>query len=76
MLKRYLFVVFVAITFIGKAQYWEVGLFGGTSNYSGDLTEEFIDLKEFQPGGGIIVRYNLNQWFTLKSNIYYGKNIW
>lgn len=53
------------------AQYWEAGVFGGMSFYSGDLTG-FIDFKELHPAAGVVARYNVNQWFSVKSNIFHG----
>jgi len=70
MRKALLFAV-LFIPLILKAQYWEVGVFGGLSFYSGDLTS-FIDFKELHPAGGAVIRYNVNQWFTVKSDFYYG----
>lgn len=72
MRKVALLLIFIAISSFSKAQYWEVGLFGGTSLYSGDLTETGLDFKEIHPATGCIVRYNVTQWFTVKSNVYYG----
>jgi hypothetical protein len=57
---------------ISHAQYWEVGAFLGSSNYSGDLSESIVTLKETQFAAGAIIRYNFNQWITLKANIYHG----
>jgi len=54
------------------SQYWEAGLLGGLSAYSGDLTQTLVDVKEIHPAGGVIVRYNVNQWYSIKANILYG----
>ena len=46
-------------------------MFGGT-NYSGDLSEKTVELKETQPGFGFFVRYHLNANLSLKAHIYSG----
>ncbi len=72
-IRRIVLIVLTIIPLFSYSQYWEVGLFGGESHYSGDLTVGFIDVKEIHPSYGGIVRYNVSQWFTVKGNIYYGE---
>lgn len=73
MLRKLVLIIVLALPLISTAQYWEVGLLGGVSFYSGDLTESVIDVKEIHPGYGGIIRYNINPWVTIKGNAYYGK---
>ncbi len=47
-------------------------MFGG-SNYSGDLSQDPITLKETNPAGGAFLRYNINPFWTIKGNAYYGR---
>jgi len=54
------------------AQLWEVGVLLGASTYSGDLTPGLIDPKQIHPDGGVLVRANINRYFTVKGNVYYG----
>ncbi len=48
----------------------EVGVMLGASNYNGDLVE--TPLQNFHFAGGLVGRFNLNDYFTLKGNVYYG----
>ncbi|MFH0892889.1 MAG: DUF6089 family protein [Bacteroidota bacterium] len=54
-----------------KAQRSEVGFFGGTSYYIGDLNpyKQFLMIR---PAGGIVYRYNFNPRFSFKGNFFYG----
>jgi len=54
------------------AQVWEVGAFLGRSAYAGDLTPGLIDTKQIHPAGGILVRYTVSKYFTIKGNAYDG----
>jgi len=69
-MRKYIFIA-LFLPLLSNAQYWEVGAFGGISSYSGDLTS-FIDFKELHLAGGAVIRYNVNPFFTIKSNFYYG----
>ncbi|MBL6962510.1 MAG: outer membrane beta-barrel protein [Bacteroidetes bacterium] len=71
-MRKLLFVILLVSPLISSSQYWEVGLFGGVSGYTGDLVQSGIDFKELHPATGAIVRYNVNQWFTVKVNGFYG----
>ena len=71
-MRKLLLLILLSIPFISNAQYWEVGVFGGVSSYSGDLVQSGIDIKELHPATGAIVRYNVNQWFSVKVNGFYG----
>jgi hypothetical protein len=67
-----LFKLIFLLPVITYAQYWEVGALLGASNYSGDLVKGVISFRETKPAGGAIIRYNINPWFTLKTDIYFG----
>ncbi len=54
------------------SQLWEVGVMLGGSTYNGELTPGLIALNEINPAGGAIVRANINKYFTVKGNVYYG----
>jgi hypothetical protein len=60
------------LPFAGWTQYWEVGVLLGGSNYTGDLSNNPISLRQTKGATGGIIRYNINPWFTLKANVYYG----
>lgn len=47
-----------------------VGLFGGASNYSGDMTEEYnVFFEETRPAVGGVLRYNANPFLTFRLGI-------
>lgn len=54
------------------AQEWEFGAMGGISFYGGDLAKDIVAYEEIHPAFGGLLRYNFNEYVTLKSNIYYG----
>ncbi len=61
------------LPFTVSAQDWEFGAFAGAPLYTGELTnDKLVELSETKPGFGALVRYNVNPYFTIKSNIYYG----
>ena len=55
-----------------KGKPLEVGIMLGASHYIGDLTKG-IDFKETRPAGGIICRFNLTDWVTLRGSAWFGK---
>jgi len=55
------------------SQIWEVGAMLGASTYNGDLTPGLIDTKQIHAAGGVIARVNINKYFTVKGNVYYGE---
>lgn len=73
MFKRFLVLALISFSLTAYSQYWEVGAFLGSSNYNGDLVDGVICLKETHPSAGAICRYNVNQWITIKGNVYYGQ---
>jgi hypothetical protein len=48
------------------AKTWEVGVFGGTSNYLGDLAFKFMETNQFQWSWGVFGQYNINKWFSTR----------
>lgn len=48
----------------------EVGIMLGGSNYSGELADK--QFQNFRFAGGILGRFNLNDYITLKGNVFYG----
>lgn len=71
-MRKFLLILIFAAPLSIRAQYWEIGAIGGIALYSGDLTENLFDLKEIHPTLGGVLRYNINEWFTMKSNFYHG----
>jgi opacity protein-like surface antigen len=46
--------------------YYEVGVLGGFSNYSGELVNSIVDVKHMHLAGGIFGRYNMNKYLTFR----------
>ncbi len=60
------------IPFLTFGQYFEIGAFGGTSYYQGDLSPGGIVLSEAYPAFGIFARYNAHEYVSFKFNVYHG----
>lgn len=63
-----LLLVAFACSFFAKAQDHEVGLFLGTANYQGDLTQKHITLKETKPAFGLLYRYYFSPRLNFRAN--------
>lgn len=66
---------YIVITFIisvypkyTHSQNWELGLFGGFSNYLGDIAPD-VKLSESHPAFSIFMKKNLSQYFSLSLGI-------
>lgn len=55
-----------------RSGYLEAGVMLGLTNYSGDMSERFIEPKAFNPAYGAFVRYRLTPYFALKLHGYSG----
>ena len=67
--------IFILAVFIhnsSQAQRLELGIFGGSTNYQGDLAPVAFTLRDFQTGTGVVLRYNVNRFLTLRANGMYG----
>jgi opacity protein-like surface antigen len=53
-------------------RYLEVGLAGGASVYSGELTKSFLDFKHMHLAGGVFARYHFNRFVGLRLQATYG----
>lgn len=60
------------IPLFSNAQFWEVGILLGGSNYSGDLSPAPVMLNETHGTIGAFIRANVNKTLTIKGNVYYG----
>jgi hypothetical protein len=58
-----------------QAQFFEGGLLIGGSNYLGDLSGTSINLNTTRPAAGVLLRYHVNDRFTIKGFGGYGM-IW
>ena len=70
-------IFFLFITFLtvqkGASQNLEGGILLGCSNYNGDLSGMLIDFSQTKMAGGIIVRYNIDDRWSLKGYLGYGR---
>jgi len=66
-------VLFLNIYCCGYAQYFEIGLFGGASNYQGDLAPVAFEPVETHLAYGYFTKFNFNRFLSLKASAYYGK---
>ena len=55
-----------------NAQYFEVGIFGGVSNYSGDLVGGVPEGPEYNPAYGVFAKYNYKR-LAAKVHLYKGE---
>jgi hypothetical protein len=53
------------------AKTWELGLFGGTANYLGDLAFKFMEKTQFLWSAGIFGQYNISKWFSARAAFNY-----
>ena len=56
-----------------NAQFVEIGIMGGASNYSGDLSDESVAFKETHLAGALFGRYNFTNRWAVKGFAGYGK---
>ena len=67
--------IIVLLLFVGSASLsygqksLDVGIMLGVSNYNGELTQS--PFENFHFAGGLVGRYNLNDHFSLKGNVFY-----
>ena len=64
--------LFMAVPFLTFAQDWHVGGFVGISNYSGDLTQQRVDMKYTRPALGLLVRKDINRYLSVRGAITWG----
>lgn len=56
----------------GQMKGWELGGWGGISNYFGDLNTNYR-LNRLHPAGGILTRYNINDRLAVRLGASYGR---
>lgn len=54
-------------------QWIEVGVFGGVSNYYGDLTRDYVVISESNPAFGGFIKWNMNMNAGIKLNVNQGE---
>src|SRR5687768_4422527 len=71
-MQRLLYIfIFLLLPFATFSQSWEIGLFGGASNYQGDLAPDIV-LGETHPAVGLSVKQNLSPFFAFTYNLNFG----
>jgi len=60
------------LSFSAFAQDKEFGIYLGTAQYQGDLSQNQITINETKPAFGILGRYYLNPRFDIKGSLYVG----
>lgn len=55
------------------SQDWHAGGFLGISNYSGDLSESRVDMKYTRPTIGLMVKRDINRYFTARLGFQWGR---
>ncbi len=68
MKRFFLFLIVILLAFPAVAQKSELGFFGGTSFYLGDLNRNKLFAKS-QFAGGVVYRYNVSPRWAVRANI-------
>ena len=74
MLKKCCLLLIISIPFFLQAQYKEIGIFAGISNYQGDLSPAELSqsLNRTHASFGVFGRYNMNNYLSVKLGATYG----
>lgn len=74
-IMKFLIVSLVTLltAFSGQAQRFSVNLFAGATNYQGDLQDKRYTFNQAHFAGGLGLSYDLNDHFTIRSGILFGK---
>jgi hypothetical protein len=72
-LKAYSALIILFLAFNAGAQQVEFGLYGGVSNYMGDVSEQKMKWDQTHPSVAVLGRYNINKKLTFKGFIGYGR---
>lgn len=73
MLRNFLtFLALLPVAAFSQA-YVEIGVFGGISNYYGDLTQDYVVVKESHPAYGGFLKVNISDQSGIKLGVYHGK---
>ena len=65
------FICWVSVNLL-QAQSLELGVFGGISNYFGDLQQSNFEMETIHPAVGVFSRYNVSNKFAVKLHLYKG----
>jgi hypothetical protein len=70
---RKLFLLALLIPTLSNAQKLNLDLFGGFSNYQGDIQEKYFTTSQAKGAFGIGLKYNLTDHFALRANFTYAR---
>ena len=68
-----IFLILTSLSFSAFSQNFHIGLFGGLSNYQGDLTDKFYVKNSSKAAAGINLQYELSDRVLLRGGFMYGK---
>ena len=72
-MKNFLLASILLAPLFSSAQRWHLNLFGGFTNYQGDLQEKPLTFEQANGGFGAGLKYDLTPHFALRSGLMYGK---
>ena len=52
--------LFISANLLAQSSYFEPGIFGGVSNYYGDMTQDYVVLDESHIAYGGFLRYHID----------------
>jgi hypothetical protein len=68
-----LLTTFLVVSFIASSQSFHLGLFGGVSNYQGDLVDKYYSSRFTRPAFGITGTYELSDRLNVRAGFTTGK---
>ncbi len=72
-MKRWALYIVLLLPLPAAAQYFELGIFTGVSNYQGDLAPVAFKPSETHLAPGVFAKFNFNKFAALKASYYHGK---
>lgn len=72
LLPSVLLLAVLSTTSAQRNSYFEAGFLFGLTNYSGDVAQSAIEIKETQPGYGLYFRHHFSRFFSAKAHVYSG----
>lgn len=72
-MKNIIIFVVALLPYSLSGQLLEAGIMLGTSTYFGDLQEDFLHLNETNFAGGILIKYNINDYVAIRGSLIFAK---
>ena len=73
MIRSIFLILFSSLTFFGSAQNLHITVFGGFSNYQGDLQDKRFTASQAHPAFGAGLLYDITDNLSARANITFGK---